>query len=147
MPLSNNKILIREATPDDAEVIARLVGELGYPTDSVEIPNRLKALNDSGTAVAYVAEVDSKVAGLATAHMWSGIHATHPVGWLTSLVVSSDSYRHGVGRALVDAAIEWVRSRGGERINLTSALRRKEAHEFYKHIGFSHTGVRLTKEL
>jgi GNAT superfamily N-acetyltransferase len=123
------------------------VGELGYPAESVEIPPRLDALNRTGTAVAFVAEVDSRVIGLVTAHVWSGIHATRPVGWLTSLVVSGDSYKQGVGKTLVAAAEEWLRARGAERMNLTSALRRKEAHEFYKHIGFTHTGVRLTKEL
>jgi GNAT superfamily N-acetyltransferase len=62
-------------------------------------------------------------------------------------VVSRDFYNRGVGKALVDAAEKWLRERGAERMNLTSALRRKEAHEFYKHIGFTHTGVRLTKDL
>lgn len=61
--------------------------------------------------------------------------------------MSGDSYKQGVGKTLVAAAEEWLRARGAERMNLTSALRRKEAHEFYKHIGFTHTGVRLTKEL
>ena len=128
-------------------MIARLVGELGYPAETAEIPPRLDTLMRSGTAVAYVAELDSRVVGVATAHVYSGIHATHPVGWLTSLVVSGDSSKQGVGKALVEAAEKWLRTRGAERMNLTSALRRKEAHEFYKHIGFTHTGVRLTKDL
>jgi GNAT superfamily N-acetyltransferase len=140
-------IRIREATRDDADVIARLVGELGYPAASAEIPPRLDALKRSGTAVAFVAELDSKIVGVATAHVYSGIHATHPIGWLTSLVVSADSFKQGVGKALVEAAETWLRERGAERMNLTSALRRKDAHEFYKHIGFTHTGVRLTKDL
>lgn len=147
MRQNSQRVRIRDARPGDAEAISHLVTELGYPADPAEITPRLEALHRNGHAVAYVAEVDSSVVGLATAHVWVGIHATRPVGWLTSLVVSSESHNMGVGKALVAAAEKWLRSQGAERMNLTSALRRREAHEFYKHIGFEHTGVRLTKEL
>ncbi len=145
--ITKPSIRIRTAEVKDSEIIARLVGELGYPAEPREITPRLEALARSDTGIAFVAEIDSRVVGLATGHVFSAIHSTHPVGWLSSLVVSSDAYRQGVGRALVDAAESWVRSRGAVRINLTSALRRTDAHEFYEHLGYLHTGVRLTKEL
>ena len=51
----------------------------------------------------------------------------------------------GVGSALVKRAEDWAIEHGAQRIALTSALRRKEAHEFYKTRSYEHTGVRLTK--
>ncbi len=61
---------IREATGGDAPVIAGLLGELGYPTEAAELPQRLEGLaaevgagvivavpgDDAGTATATAAD-------------------------------------------------------------------------------------------
>jgi len=102
---------IREAADGDAPSLAGLLGELGYPADAQDLPRRLTRLAQRGTAVAFVAEMEGRVVGLATAHAFASIHAERDVAWLTTLVVAEDARHQGVGRALVAAAEGWARTR------------------------------------
>ena len=63
------------------------------------------------------------------------------------LVVDQSMRGKGVGSALVEHAERWAMQQGAHNLALTSALRRKEAHEFYKRRDYEHTGVRLVKIL
>ena len=138
---------IRAPEPRDAAAIARLLGELGYPSDEQEVPARLESFSRQRDAAIWVAEHGGEVAGLATAHVITSIHRQDPVAMLTVLVVASPHQGHGVGGALLRHAEGWAAARGAHAISLTSALRRVEAHEFYRAHGYEHTGVRLAKSL
>ena len=141
-------VVIRAPKPGDAPAIATLLGELGYPARPDEIPERLKALAlDAETSAVWVAELDGHAVGIATARKFPAIHQTAPVVWLTVLVVSEAVRGRGVGARLVREAEEWAEAQGAHKIALTSALRREDAHEFYKRLGYDHTGVRLAKTL
>lgn len=138
---------IRDATDADSRQICALLGELGYPAREDEIPPRLAELRRDPRATVFVAELEGRVVGVATAHVISGIHTTPPVGMLTALVVGESARGRGVGRELVAHAESWVRERGAIKISLTSALHRTQAHAFYKRLGYDHTGVRLARPL
>jgi GNAT superfamily N-acetyltransferase len=140
-------VIIRPPTDEDAEALSVLLGELGYPTGANEIPGRLAALRGDPRVAMWVAEVDESVVGLATAHIIASIHAPAPVAMLTVLVVSERARGRGIGARLVAEAEAFARARGAPKISLTSALHRAGAHEFYKRLGYEHTGVRLTKVL
>jgi len=137
----------RSAAPRDADAIARLLGELGYPTAPEQVPARLERLSSDARAVVIVAEESGRVIGLATAHTHSSIHVDGEVAWITSLVVGSARRKHGVGRRLVAALEAWARSRGCVRLSVTTALHRHEAHAFYERLGFEFTGRRYTRPL
>jgi GNAT superfamily N-acetyltransferase len=111
------------------------------------MPARLRAMQVSGNAVALVAELDAAVVGVVTAHTFATMHSSSPVVWLTALVVSERARGSGVGRALVQRAEDWARSVGATRIAVTSGAQRKDAHEFYRRIGYAQTGVRFGKAL
>jgi len=138
-------VRIRPARTDDAEALSRLLGQLGYPSDAAEIPDRLIRLNSRPGTTAFVAEDRGKVVGCVTVHLFPALHTSEPNAWLTALVVEEAARGKGVGSALVKRAEDWAIEHGAQRIALTSALRRKEAHEFYKTRSYEHTGVRLTK--
>ena len=127
--------------------MAGLLGELGYPADAADVAARLVAFGRQHGAAIWVAERSGAVAGLATAHVITSIHKTEPVAMLTVLVVGARHRHHGIGRALVRHAEAWAVERGATVISLTSALRRTEAHDFYKTLGYEHTGVRLARTL
>ena len=140
-------MLIRAARASDARAISGLVAELGYPSPSEEIPQRLEVLEASGRAVALVAELDGRVIGLLTAHMLATLHHPHPVAWITTLVVSEGARGTGVGRLLVRGAEDWARTAGATRMSVTSGTQREDAHEFYRRSGYDGTGVRFGKSL
>jgi GNAT superfamily N-acetyltransferase len=143
-----NDVVIRPPRPTDSAAIASLMGELGYPAWPDEIPPRLKELAlDAKSSAVWVAELDGEAVGIVTARQFPAIHQSTPVVWLTVLVVAERARGRGVGTRLVNEVEEWARDQGARRIALTSALHREEAHDFYRRLGYEHTGVRLAKTL
>ena len=140
-------MIIREAADGDAPSLASLLGQLGYSADARDLPRRLARLAQRGSAVAFVAELEGRVVGVATAHAFASIHAERDVAWLTTLVVAQDARQRGVGRALVAAAEEWARTHQCQRLSVTTALQRDDAHAFYDRLGYEHNGRRYTKAL
>ena len=141
-----DSLRIRQAAPEDAAALGRLLDQLGYPTNAAEIPKRLESVHARpGTTVLVAEGENGDVVGVVTVHLFPTLHTNEPAAWLTAVVVEEKSRGQGVGSALVARAEEWAAEHGALRISLTSALHRESAHAFYKARDYEHTGVRLTK--
>src|SRR3954465_3368721 len=136
---------IRAATTDDAVALGSLLGQLGYPTDSGEIPARLEKLYARPGTAGLVAEQDGEIVRAPTVHILPPLHTSDPTAWLTAVVVEEKARGQGIGAVLVEKAEAWAKDHGARRISLTSALHRTRAHKFYKDLSYEHTGVRLAK--
>ena len=106
-PMSG-QVSIRHATAADAEAVAALLGELGYPSTAGDVVARLARLQDFPAATVCVAEIDGVIAGVVTGHVFPAIHVSPIVAWLTSLVVGSSYQQRGVGRYLTAAIESWL---------------------------------------
>jgi GNAT superfamily N-acetyltransferase len=137
---------IRDARPADADAIARLLTQLGYPTEAEAVASRLDRLLIVGDRV-VVAEVDGAVVGLAHLQVTPAIERDRPAAKLGALVVDEAQRGHGIGRALVEAMEAEARRRGCELLYLTTAERRDDAHAFYERVGLEHTGRRYGRTL
>jgi GNAT superfamily N-acetyltransferase len=137
---------IRDARPADADAIARLLTQLGYPTEAEAMASRLDRLLIVGDRV-VVAEVDGAVVGLAHLQVTPAIERDRPAAKLGALVVDEAQRGHGIGRALVEAMEAEARRRGCELLYLTTAERRDDAHAFYERVGLEHTGRRYGRTL
>ncbi|WP_102798632.1 GNAT family N-acetyltransferase [Bowmanella denitrificans] len=63
-------------------------------------------------------------------------------------VVVADSHRgQGVGRVMMQYALELCREKGCYKAMLSSSLRREKAHEFYKNLGFVQHGYSFLIDL
>jgi GNAT superfamily N-acetyltransferase len=61
--------------------------------------------------------------------------------WYVGLLLVTPGERHqGVGRAVWDAMEEWIRSRGGHRVNLIVQEQNPDAARFWESAGFSADG-------
>jgi predicted N-acetyltransferase YhbS len=100
-----------------------------------------------GRSAALVAERDGSVVGLLTLHMVPVLH--EPGDWcrITSLVVHPAARRSGVARALVTQAESRARAAGCARIEVTSALHRDGAHDFYRSQGYGRVSEHFLKRL
>jgi GNAT superfamily N-acetyltransferase len=137
---------LRDATPADADVIARLLTELGHPTASADVPDRMTAvLKENGRIV--IADVDDSPLGLMCLARHSALHASGPIAYITALVTTSAARRKGVGRALVEEAKRWALANGCVRLSVTSAEKRTDAHAFYPSCGLPFTGRRFATSL
>jgi GNAT superfamily N-acetyltransferase len=137
---------IRDARPEDADAIADLLGQLGYPADGAAVGGRLERLRIVGDRV-VVAEHDARVAGFAQLHVSPSIAYERPTAKIDALVVDEAQRGRGIGRALVGALEEEARVRGCVLLYVTTAARRKEAHAFYERVGLDETGKRFAKQL
>ena len=142
----SEQVTVRDAVPGDAVAMARLCVQLGYPAESSVMPARLARLAADPDARALVATHADDVVGLVTVHLRHTINHEAPIGQITLLVVDEAIRSRGAGRALVEAAETWARSRGTKRITVTTALDRSGAHAFYEKVGYSHTGRRYGKD-
>lgn len=100
--------------------------------------------DEQGTVL--VAENDGTIAGFIsvseTKH-WAG----QTDAYIGELVVASKFEGRGVGSALVEAAIEWSRECGLERITLSTGARNSRARRFYASLGFEEEGITLSASI
>jgi GNAT superfamily N-acetyltransferase len=138
---------VRDARPSDAESLARLLTELGYPVSPQRLGRRLQTLSgERGTRV-FVVESDGELCGVAAMHCMHQLELDDPACRLTTLVVAPEARGRGVGRALMARVDREARGRGCVRIEVTSAEHRAGAHEFYERLGFEERPKRYTLEL
>ena len=138
---------LRDARRDDAAELARLFTQLGHATSTADVEQRWAEWTADG-ARAIVAESEAgPLVGLVTFGRMRVLHRPHPVGRVTSLVVDERLRGEGIGRRLVARAESELAQAGCRLIEVTSNLRRVDAHAFYEHIGYARTSLRLAREV
>jgi len=138
---------IRPATLADAEAIAGLLSELGYPSDPTRARRSVSAaLNDPQQALIVVASIDG-VHGLAAVTELFYFHLGQRIARLASLVVHSAARGQGLGSLLLRAAEQWAAARGCSHIELTSSGKRERAHAFYLREGYDQSSYRFVRSL
>ena len=128
---------VRAMTAGDAERVAALSGELGYPSTPAQIVERFRAMQEHPEASVFVStDPDGRVRG------WIHVYGHRQMesdraAEIGGLVVDAESRGQGHGRALMAAAEAWARERGYERVTLRSNVVRAEAHRFYQNLGYT----------
>jgi ribosomal protein S18 acetylase RimI-like enzyme len=138
---------VRDARPDDAPAIARLLTELGHPTTAQSISTRWDRWSRSDSA-AYVAEDDrGRILGLVTTHRMEVLHRPRPVGRITALIVDPSARGLGIGKTLVRHVEASFTAGGCGLLEVTSHAKLTEAHAFYEHVGYERTSTRFARTL
>ena len=139
MPNTSNalKIEVRPAEARDAAVIARLAGELGYPSTAEQVRERLATTDKDPHQATFVAAVTGgEVIGwihLGEVHSIAG----EPRAEIIHLIVDSRSRSAGTGRLLAERGERWARERGLAVIGVRSNVIRERAHAFYLRLGYT----------
>jgi GNAT superfamily N-acetyltransferase len=139
--LSADRVLVRDATPDDVPLLLRLFGELAeYErlTHELHATEELiaKALfAERPAATALIAERGGQAAGYALFFpTFSSFLASSGV-WLEDLFVRPVHRREGVGKALLAAVAAHVRDSGGGRLEWAALNWNELALGFYRSVG------------
>jgi len=141
------KSLPRHATEHDAAAVAALLGELGYPTGEAQARDRIREALADPAACVLVAENDAMVVGLLAGCIGAYFPNGSRLFRITALVAAAPRRGTGVGRTLVERAIEWAASRGCAGVELTTGEQREGAHAFYERLGFKRTSRRYLRKL
>jgi ribosomal protein S18 acetylase RimI-like enzyme len=138
---------IRFATLADADSLARLMSDLGYPTSLRQMERRLASILRDASYQTFVACDGETIAGAIGTRLGPTYELDHPYGQIMVLVVGPEQRRHGVGQMLVDAAESYFVEHGAGVSIVTSAHRRADAHAFYERRGYAFDGRRYKKQL
>lgn len=129
-------IAIRYANTDDAGEIAVICSEdLGYCCSDTLVRAKLSGLDKSREAV-FVADFQGKVIGYVHVERYDTLYM-ETLANILGLAVRNDSRRLGAGRMLMKAAEDWARENSAVGVRLNSGVQRKEAHAFYRAVGYT----------
>jgi ribosomal protein S18 acetylase RimI-like enzyme len=140
-------LTFRKATPDDLEavllVIARAdaaAGDAAPPPGAEGDRERVIELLAAGDDHNQVAETEGRVVGYANLHERGG------TGHLSYLFVDPDWQGQGIGRRLMERALDEARRRGYRQATLATAVQNAAARRFYERTGWKDTGGRSHHE-
>jgi GNAT superfamily N-acetyltransferase len=143
-----NTVQVRDATPDDAEALVEVWGA-GRTTGQHGAPPALHEARASVARIAaepdqrlLVAVLDDEVAG--AAHLTRGplspIHGEFAV-FVGHLQVIDRCRRHGVGRALIQAAVGWAEEKHTPHVVAAAAVSSRDANRFMARLGLGQIAV------
>ena len=141
-------MIIREAAIEDAFAICNIsCADLGYDCNCEFVSTRISDL-DKGREKVFVAEVNGIVAGYIHEEKYQTLYA-EPMINILGLAVSFEFRRRGIGRTLLKYAERWANEVGIHKIRLNSGATRKEAHSFYRAMGYNNEKgqIRFIKDI
>lgn len=148
---------LREATRQDVPSIVALLGQdqLGHHRETPGEPlpdgywKAFDAIDDDPNNLLVVAEDQGVVVG--TLQLTFLPYLTFRGGWrgqIEAVRIAAERRGEGVGRQMMEWAIDQARRRGCHLVQLTTNRTRKDARRFYESLGFesSHDGMKLYLE-
>ena len=156
-------MLIRRAERKDATVLGKLGAALmqthfAFDRDRFLAPGEgseagyarfLASQLTDDKSIVLVAERDGVIIGYAYAAIeplsWKDLR--DECGWIHDLLVADEARRSGVGEALLNGAIEWLREKRMPRVMLGTAAQNENARRLFERRGFRATMIEMTLEL
>lgn len=150
---------IRKARPSDLRSLARLACDLDRSQGSIapELKIRVPTIREKTLVLAgtlkksnvrvLVAEAEGALIGYALGTVDKPIHFRYRrLGTLQACYVEARQRRGGVGKALVDAVLEWFRDKGVRAVDL-GVLHSNGAFRFWRKLGFREYYLKLRMPL
>jgi predicted N-acetyltransferase YhbS len=128
-------ITLRPATPDDAERIATLFTEEGYPVGASDIVTRLSRFGAPHGRV-VVAELDGEVLGFVAVHALPRFEHDDWIVRILALVVDAGVRERGVGHLLMGEAESFGRELEAAFAEVTAGHHRPEAQRLFEALGY-----------
>lgn len=121
----------------DADGLAALTTQLGYPVEPGRIASRIgQLLEDQGSVVLVAADADDRPIGWLHVALLLSLEGDARVR-IMGLVVDDRHRSAGIGQQLLAAGEAWARERGVTRMSVYSRQARERAHRFYEREGYA----------
>jgi GNAT superfamily N-acetyltransferase len=128
-------ITVRPATADDAERIATLFTDEGYPAGPSDIVARLERFASAHSRV-IVAELDGEVLGFVAVHALPRFEHDDRIVRVLALVVDAGVRERGVGHLLMTEAENIGRELGAAFTEVTAGHHRPDAQRLFESLGY-----------
>ena len=131
-------LTIRSAEASDAEAIAALFTDEGYPAGPSDIVERLSRFASEHSRV-VVAEHEGTLLGFIALHALPRFEHDDRIVRVLALVVDAGARERGVGRRLMIEAERMAGELGAAFVEVTAGHHRPEAYRFYESMGYDAT--------
>ena len=128
-------VAIRPAQATDAEAIATLFTDEGYPTGPSDIVERMTRFASEHSRV-VIAEHEGVVLGFIALHALPRFEHDDRILRVLALVVDAGARERGVGHRLMTEAERIAGELGAAFIEVTSGHHRPEARKLYESMGY-----------
>jgi len=155
-------ITLRPAVPGDRDSLGRFGGAL-MRQHHAEDPKRFIQVEQPEEGygrflVSRIADEDSLVLvaekqGRVVGYLYADVESTSwmdlrgPCGLVHDIYVDPTARRSGAGLALLQAAVDWIRSRGETQVVLFTKTGNEHAQRLFKSLGFRPTMMELTLDV
>ncbi len=144
---SNNDIIFIEATLNDADAILSLVHQLEHFISKETLLNNLKKNTEHPEYCIFVAKEDETVMAFAELHFTQFIHEPKPRARLTAFCVDEKHRNKNIGSEFLKFLEDICKQHHVSRLELTSNIKRLDAHRFYEKNGYLFMSKRFYKNL
>jgi ribosomal protein S18 acetylase RimI-like enzyme len=147
-----NGILIREATEADIPAVLGLYAAAGIGDDDdfpeSEGRTHFTKLKQNPLFRVFVATLDQTIVGTYQLLIMENMAKRGKrSGIVEDVAVDPNHQGHGLGRAMMQHAMEQCRQSRCYKLTLSSNLKREDAHKFYDALGFKRHGYSFQIEL
>jgi GNAT superfamily N-acetyltransferase len=133
--MTDATLTIRPAAATDAEAIAALFTDEGYPAGPSDIVERLTRFSSEHSQV-VVAEHEGVVLGFIAVHALPRFEHDDRILRVLALVVDAGARERGVGRSLMAEAERIATELGAAFVEVTSGHHRPDARRLYESMGY-----------
>ncbi|RAU30248.1 aminoalkylphosphonate N-acetyltransferase [Enterobacter sp. RIT418] len=140
--------VLRPATADDARVVYGLICELKQAEFDREAFRAGFLANLQDRNMRYqLAGLNGEIVGMIGLHLQFHLHHARWIGEIQELVVMPQARGLKVGSRLLAWAEDVARQAGAELTELSTSVKRVDAHRFYVREGYAQSHFRFTKPL
>jgi GNAT superfamily N-acetyltransferase len=138
-------ITVRQATPDDASELARMLDLFDHTGATTEqVAARMRGCESVLTT--YIGELDGRAVGFACLRMVPHIQGDEPYAELTDIYVDEEVRRQGVGRALIAHVEGVVREAGASEVVILTGFDNEGARAAYRASGYADWALAMRKQ-
>jgi len=147
--MDNDVWMVRQAKTNDVINITALCDQLGYPSSSEQLEQRIRKIQCHDDHALFITQQsDGSLVGWVHVYLCPLV-ITELEAEIGGLIVDERFRDRGIGQLLMRHAELWSREKGCQALRLRSNVTRKNAHAFYERMGYKKikTSWMLRKEL
>ena len=154
--MSDLKIQIRQYSPDDIDAITAITGEVFAPVSIFRaIEDKLGKIGGMGWCEKKVEDVQKELrknpegcfvaeqGGRAVGYITTSVFLRISQGRIVNLAVSTEAQGGGVGRNLLEKALEYFRELGLKQATIETFATNQVAQHLYPSMGFTEVGRQI----